>query len=35
VLKRGHGATASEGDVLLGRFLCGDALTRDEQVSLF
>jgi hypothetical protein len=34
-LVRASGATASEGDVLLGRFLCGDAFTRDEQVSLF
>ena len=30
-----HNATASEGDVLFGRFLCGDPLTRIEQVSLF
>ena len=28
-------ATASEGDVLFGRFLCGDPLTRIEQVALF
>jgi hypothetical protein len=34
-LVRASGATASEGDVLFGRFLCGDSLTRDEQVSLF
>ena len=27
--------TASEGDVLFGRFLCGDFLAHDEQVSLF
>ena len=26
---------ASGGDVLFGRFLCGDPLTRDEQVALF
>jgi hypothetical protein len=26
---------ASEGDVLFGRFLCGDFLAHDEQVSLF
>jgi hypothetical protein len=32
---RDSGATASEGDVLFGRFLCGDSLTRDEQASLF
>jgi hypothetical protein len=28
-------ATASEGDVLFGRFLCGDPMTRIEQVALF
>jgi hypothetical protein len=35
LVRRDPGATASAGDVLFGRFLCGDSLTRDEQVSLF
>ena len=35
LVRRDPGATASAGDVLFGRFLCGDSLTRAEQVSLF
>jgi hypothetical protein len=34
-VRRDSGATASAGDVLFGRFLCGDSLTREEQASLF
>jgi hypothetical protein len=35
LVRRDHSVTASADDVLFGRFLCGDPLTRDEQVSLF
>jgi hypothetical protein len=30
-----RGSKASEGDVLFGRYLCGDSLVHDEQVALF
>ena len=35
LVRRDQSVAASAGDVLFGRFLCGDPLTRDEQVSLF
>jgi hypothetical protein len=35
LVRRDQSVTASADDVLFGRFLCGDSLTRDEQVSLF